>query len=304
MHLMVFDVGGTEIKYSVMGDDLVPRAAGSVPTPMTTRDDFISTLAALYAPHRDEVEGVAVSLPGFIDSENGVVRGGGALSYNWGQPVGPLLSAACGGCKVVLENDGKAAAVAELAEGALKGCSNASVFLIGTGVGGGLVVGGKVVRGLHCTAGEFSFLNANIHNWGGPSDLVSFQCSTTGLLAAYRDNKGLPQDTPLNGKQFFADVLAGDPVAMGTLDAFARGVAIQIYNLAVLLDIEKLAVGGGISRQPILIRKINEAYDRLMAGAAFPCAGDALFRPQIVSCRFGSEANQVGAYLRYQGAAL
>ena len=79
MKLMVFDVGGTEIKYSVMDETLVGREKGSVPTPMTDQEDFIETLYALYAPHKDEVEGIAMSLPGFIDSVNGVCLGGGAL---------------------------------------------------------------------------------------------------------------------------------------------------------------------------------------------------------------------------------
>ena len=68
MKLMVFDVGGTEIKYSVMDETLERRQSGSVTTPMTSQKDFFDILCELYAPHRDEVEGIAISLPGFIDS--------------------------------------------------------------------------------------------------------------------------------------------------------------------------------------------------------------------------------------------
>ena len=152
MKVMVFDVGGTEIKYSVMDEQLNRADAGSVPTPDDTQEHFLATLEALYRPHAAEVDGIAMSLPGFIDAEHGVVRGGGApsLLYNIGTPVGPLLSARCG-CRVFLENDGKAAAIAELQLGALKGCTNGAVFIIGTGVGGGLVINGQLVRGIHCT---------------------------------------------------------------------------------------------------------------------------------------------------------
>ena len=156
MKVMVFDVGGTEIKYSVMDEQFHREDAGSVPTPGDTQEHFLATLEALYRPHAAEVDGIAMSLPGFIDAEHGVVRGGGApsLLYNIGTPVGPLLSARCG-CRVFLENDGKAAAIAELQQGALKGCTNGAVFVIGTGVGGGLVINGQLVRGIHCTAGEY-----------------------------------------------------------------------------------------------------------------------------------------------------
>ena len=95
MKVMVFDVGGTEIKYSVMDEQLNRADAGSVPTPGDTQEHFLATLEALYRPHAAEVDGIAMSLPGFIDAEHGVVRGGGApsLLYNIGTPVGPLLSA-------------------------------------------------------------------------------------------------------------------------------------------------------------------------------------------------------------------
>lgn len=138
MKVMVFDVGGTEIKYSVMDEQLNRTDTGSTPTPADSQEHFLNTLREIYLPHKDEVDGIALSLPGFIDAEQGVVKGGGALSlaYNVGTPVGPRLAEACG-CRVWIENDGKAAAIAELERGALKGCRNAAVFIIGTGVGGG-----------------------------------------------------------------------------------------------------------------------------------------------------------------------
>ena len=91
MKLMVFDVGGTEIKYCVMDESLVREEAGSVPTPMSTQEEFFDLLCSLYEPHRGKVEGIAMCLPGFIDSENGRCLGGGALRYNHGKEVaGPL----------------------------------------------------------------------------------------------------------------------------------------------------------------------------------------------------------------------
>lgn len=136
MKVMVFDVGGTEIKYSVMDEGLNRTDAGSVPTPQDTQKHFLDTLYALYLPHRDEVSGIAMALPGFVDTHTGFVSNGGALLYNTGTQVGQLVRERCG-CPVTLENDGKAAALAELQAGALQGCCNAAVFIIGTGVGGG-----------------------------------------------------------------------------------------------------------------------------------------------------------------------
>ena len=143
MKVMVFDVGGTEIKYSVMDEGLNRTDAGSVPTPQDTQEHFLDTLYALYSPHRDEVSGIAMALPGFVDTRTGFVSNGGALLYNTGTQVGQLVRERCG-CPVTLENDGKAAALAELQAGALQGCCNAAVFIIGTGVGGGIIANGQL----------------------------------------------------------------------------------------------------------------------------------------------------------------
>ncbi len=120
MKIMVFDVGGTEIKYSVMDEQMHRTNSGAVPTPQDTQAQFLDAVYRLYVPHKDEVSGIAMALPGFVDNRTGYVSNGGALLYNTATPVGQLLAEKCG-CPVILENDGKAAAMAELANGALKG---------------------------------------------------------------------------------------------------------------------------------------------------------------------------------------
>ena len=60
------------------------------------------------------------------------------------------------------------------------------MFIIGTGVGGGLIIDGKLVRGRDCTAGEYSFMNTNADAWSDPSKTMAGQCSTSGLLSGYR----------------------------------------------------------------------------------------------------------------------
>ena len=294
MKVMVFDVGGTEIKYSVMDEQLNRADAGSVPTPGDTQEHFLATLEALYRPHAAEVDGIAMSLPGFIDAEHGVVRGGGApsLLYNIGTPVGPRLAQRCG-CRVFLENDGKAAAIAELQQGAL---------IIGTGVGGGLVINGQLVRGIHCTAGEYSYLHTNADDWRNGDKTVALQCSVTNLLRWYRARKNLPEDAPLNGRIFFEAANAGEPEALEVLHRLCKAVDVQIYNLTVLLDLEVVAIGGGISRQPLLLRMLNDIYEQEII-IGHPCSEEqarSLPRPAIVPCRFHNEANQVGALLGYR----
>ena len=300
MKVMVFDVGGTEIKYSVMDEQLNRTDTGSTPTPADSQEHFLNTLREIYLPHKDEVDGIALSLPGFIDAERGVVKGGGApsLAYNVGTPVGPRLAEACG-CRVWIENDGKAAAIAELERGVLKGCRNAAVFIIGTGVGGGIIANGQLVRGVHFTAGEYSFVNTNAEAWDAPDQNMACQCSTSNLLKWYRARKALPEDAPLDGRSFFAAANAGEPEALEVLRRFCHAVAVQIYNLTVLLDVEKVAIGGGISKQPLLLESLRSAYDGLYASRAGQAYMEGLPRCQIVPCAFSSEANQVGVAAAY-----
>ena len=74
MKVMVFDVGGTGIKYSVMDEQLNRTDTGSTPTPADSQEHFLNTLREIYLPHKDEVDGIALSLPGFIDAEQEIGR--------------------------------------------------------------------------------------------------------------------------------------------------------------------------------------------------------------------------------------
>ena len=125
-------------------------------------------------------------------------------------------------------------------------------------------------------------------------------------MSGYRARKGLPADAPMDGRIFFEAVHAGETEANEVLRSFCRAVAVQIYNLNVLLDLEKVAIGGGISKQPILVETLNEVYEEyILRGHPFSEAqARCLPRPEIVPCRFLSEANQIGAFASYQKAFL
>ncbi|MBQ1827042.1 MAG: ROK family protein, partial [Erysipelotrichaceae bacterium] len=184
MKLLAIDVGGTEIKSALIDQDYTLSDWDSIPTPQDSFEDFLSAIDMIYAKYRGQVEGVAMALPGFIDSEKGLCNSGGALTYNAGKYLGPILEERLG-CRVHLENDGKAAAMAELANGSLRGCKNAAVFIIGTGIGGGLIVDGKLVKGKNFTAGELSFLSVSMEKDQGDGTMAGMMCdycSTPALL--------------------------------------------------------------------------------------------------------------------------
>ena len=258
MKIMVFDVGGTEIKYSVMDEQMHRTDSGAVPTPQDTQVQFLDAVYRLYAPHKDEVTGIAMALPGFVDNRTGYVSNGGALLYNTATPVGQLLAEKCG-CPVILENDGKAAAMAELANGALKDCCNAAVFIIGTGVGGGVIVNGKVIDGAHGAGGEIGHITVNPHETAvcgcGKRGCLEQYSSATGVVRCMKKLLDANPDTActLRGKDFEAkDVFdaarAGDALAAREVDEMASTLGMALANIAATTDPEMFMIGGGVAR--------------------------------------------------------
>ena len=294
MKVMVFDVGGTEIKYSLMDEKLKVYDSGFTKTPMDSFKSFENVIYQIYEPYKDEADGIAMSLPGFIDVEKGRCNGGGGLFYNHNVDVGVLLSKKCG-CKVVLENDGKCAVKAEHSVGCLKGCNNAAVFVMGTGVGGGLIIDGKVVKGRHFTAGEYSYIVADQDAYQKSKSYVGTACSTRGLLLEYQEKTN--SEEMISGRDFFA-LLENDDIAKQVFEDFCNRVAIQIFNLYWLLDLEKIAIGGGISRQDILIETINKKFNSLLDNSPMKKYLPTI-ETTILRAEYGNEANQIGALMTY-----
>lgn len=294
MKLLTFDVGGTEIKYAVSDENMNFTDKGYVPTPMDTFEEFADVIYDIYEQHKDEVEGIAMCLPGFIDVKNGRCNGGGGLLYNRGTDVGKLLEERCG-CKIVLENDAKAAIMAEYYKGALQGCENAAVFIIGTGVGGGIIIDSKIVRGPHFRAGEFSFVLTEAENYDQKDAVMANTCSTRAMLMNYARKCG--SEELISGREFFKR-LPEDQMAKEAFDELCTNIAVQIYNLSWLLDLEKIAIGGGISHQPIVTERIKEKFAEVISKSS---AGhmDLPMYTQIVPCAFSNDANLIGAFINY-----
>lgn len=153
------DIGGTSVKWAVLGEDFSIRERGSIPTDFSIAEEAVSTLMEIVEPYADRVRAIGVSAPGGIyeGDPDGVIHRGGALTYMDGCPVGRLLRERFD-MPVAVDNDGKCCALGEYAAGALRGAFTGVVLAIGTGIGGGIVVDGRVLRGANGFAGEFSFI--------------------------------------------------------------------------------------------------------------------------------------------------
>ena len=138
-------------------------------------------------------------------------------------------------------------------------------------------------------------------DWDNPGTTAGMVCSTVGLLDQNRLYTGFVTDPMIDGRQFFEKVNSGDKMSMLILRKFCRQVAMHIINLTILLDLEKVAIGGGISAQPILLQTIQESLDGIYDNPG-PYFDPALPKTELVLCKYGSEANQVGAYYYYKMA--
>lgn len=301
---LLIDIGGTFIKYSLTDAHAQKVSGGKVPTPLTGMDDLLAAIEGFAALWKGQFEGCAVSMPGRIDTKRGIAHTGGILSgFMWEQPFAALLEQRLG-VPVTIANDGKCAAAAEAWTGSLAGVDNGLVLVLGTGIGGGIILNGRVYMGSHSAAGEVSNLVTELGSMEGDdfrfevigkvaeSPVWAGKASASGLIAAYAAEKQLPAHGPQpTGEEIFAAYAAGEPEACRALKKFARRVALGIIGLQSVLDVERVAIGGGISAADALLPAIQTELDDLFTR----CPVFPMLEPELVRCRYGNDANMIGA---------
>lgn len=288
------DVGGTAVKWAVVGEDFEIHERGSLPTGFTTADETVAALIGLVEPYRERISGVGVSAPGGIyeGDPDGTIHRGGALMFMDGCPLGKLMREALS-LPAAVNNDGKCCALGEYAAGALRGTHCGVVLAIGTGIGGGIVIDGKVLRGAHCFAGEFSFLRNDVFSKVTPSGgTFAYSGGWRALRDAAVAEKGLPADSPVDGRRVFEWIAAGDKDAQRALNRYARRFDCMLANLQAVLDPEVFVIGGGISCHPELIDALRDQMPSVIEDFEF-LGGVPL--PQVKAAELGNDANLIGA---------
>ena len=254
----------------------------------------------------DQVEGVGIGVPGPVQKSS-VVPIVCANLGGWGQQdVAANLSGLLNGMKVLVGNDANVAALGEIWMGAAKGCRSAVMVTLGTGVGGGVIVDGKVVEGAHGAGGEIGHITVNRHETAtcgcGKRGCLEQYSSATGvvrcmklLLEEHPDTPCTLQGTDFAAKDVFDAARAGDPLAAKEVDQMTDLLGLALASIASTTDPEVFLVGGGVSR-----------------------AGDVLFQPLVAhykeyafkSCReipikqasLGNDAGIYGAVRLIVGA--
>ncbi|MFD1173321.1 ROK family protein [Oceanobacillus picturae] len=282
---IAFDIGGTFLKYAVVGADSTILEHNKVKTPKTL-DGLLEVIHTFAAIHKD-VQGIAVSLPGAVSHE-GIVYGSSAIPFIHGPNIKQLIASGTS-LPVYIENDANCAGYAEVWAGAAKGKKDVLVMAIGTGVGGAIIKNGEVHKGANLHGGEFGSMLLNANNKDMKEEEWVRMDSTLSMVRKVAKRKNVEPES-LSGEEIFSLAASGDRICREAIDDFFHLLAIGIFNLQYIYDPEIILIGGGISARKDLIERIHDKLDRILE--SFP---KATIRPEIGTCKFRQNANLLGA---------
>ena len=274
------DLGGTTAKAGLFTTAGALLEKWEVPT--DTSDEGIRILPNLAAAllgkmeekglTADQIEGVGIGVPGPVQ-DSSVVPIVCANLGGWGQQdVAANLSLLLNGMKVMVGNDANVAALGEIWMGAAKGCRSAVMVTLGTGVGGGVIVNGKVIDGAHGAGGEIGHITVNKNETAvcgcGKHGCLEQYSSATGVVRCMKKLLEENPDTPctLRGTDFAAkDVFdaarAGDALAAKEVDQMTDDLGLALAIIAATADPEVFLVGGGVARAgDVLFQPLTEHY--------------------------------------------
>ena len=297
------DVGGTTVKCGLFeengslidkweiptrtengGENVLPDIAATVMSKMT-----VKKIA------KEDVIGVGVGIPGPV--MRGVVPV--AVNLHWGEKnveyeLGNLLD-----MKVRAGNDANVAALGEQWKGGGEGMDSVIMVTLGTGVGGGIIVDGKIVEGAHGAGGEIGHIHVE-DNITDPCGCGNYGCleqvaSATGIVRLAKEelakNPVLPsalRDTEVTSKAVFDAYKDGDAMASTIVNRFAKYLGTGIATIAAVTDPEVIVIGGGVSKAGECLTDIVGNYFRARAFSA--CR-----HTMIVLAKLGNDAGIYGA---------
>jgi len=284
------DIGGTNLKYGILNNAGNLIYHDKVKTPKDNIVEFTNILFSIIDKYQDQIKGIAISSPGKIDKKNGTIYHGGSLPFLDHINLKDVIEKKYN-IFTNIENDGKSAALAELWLGNLQGIENAAAIVLGTGVGGGIVLDGHLLYGQHSQAGEFSFMMNDFKNNDFMQAAVGANTSAVNMIKEIGTRLNLSD--PSDGIIVFNYINNKDRNIFPIFENFCNYVAKLILNIQSVVDLQRIVIGGGISAQPILTETINKKYDQLLTEV--PIIGETLTRPEILNAKFQNDANLYGA---------
>jgi glucokinase len=299
------DIGGTKIAAGVVDEEGSILETVKVPTPSTPEgvvDAIVAAVRQVSTGH--QIEAVGIGAAGYVDDKRATVLF--APNINWRHEALKDKVEQRVGLPVVVENDANAAAWGEYRFGAGQGHSDVICITLGTGLGGGIIIGNKLRRGRFGVAAEFGHVRVV------PDGLLC-GCGSQGCWEQYASGRalvryakqraaatpehaetllGLGDGTPegIEGRHISAAARQGDKVAIDSFRELARWAGAGLADLASLFDPSAFIVGGGVSDEgELVLEPIRKSFRRWLIG------GEWRPHAQVLAAQLGGKAGLVGA---------
>lgn len=284
-YLYGIDIGGTTVKMGLFREDGILKEKWEIKTRTEENGKYILGDIADSVKENmkqneistENLSGIGVGVPGAVLNFSKVNE---CVNLGWGSvDVAAQLSDAIG-CPVRATNDANAAALGEIWMGAASDCKSAVMITLGTGVGGGIIVDGKIIDGSHGYGGEIGHMTVD------PEDDRVCNCGKTGCLELYASATGIVYETKkalaqtekesslrsmdtITAKDIFDAAKAGDEFAKDQVKALGQKLALASGNIALMVDPEVFVIGGGVSKAgQILLDAVEEYYKKYTFGKA------------------------------------
>ncbi|MFD1900738.1 ROK family protein [Enterococcus termitis] len=263
-----FDIGGTTVKYGILDENGNILEKGSIATAYEP-DAFYTSLLKIVrdAQANYPIKGIGISAPGIVQ-EDGFMLTAGAIRPLYGENFKQKLESVTG-LPVTVDNDANAVAIAEKWIGNAVDMENYLCLVLGTGVGGGIVINGKVYRGAHGMAGEFGWMMIDTLPEEGNLEDVSINKRTAtvgGLVRLY--NEALQQNneqyTPVkDAREILTLAENGDALATAITKQFYVDLSVGLVNLISCFDPEAVLIGGGISANDYFLKELQKTLEEI-----------------------------------------
>ena len=296
------DIGGTSVKCGLFTDNGALLDKWEVPTRKENNGEHILADIAESIQKKmkerelefSDVAGVGMGVPGPITDEGKVLK---CANLGWGifnvnEEMSDLIH-----LPVVAANDANVAALGEMWMGGGKGYEDVIMITLGTGVGGGVIIGGKVIAGSNGAGGEIGHMIVNpkesdVCGCGGHGHLEQY-ASATGIVRLAKkklrdseDYSTLRNVTSISAKDIFDHAKAGDKIAMELVEELGFYLGTALAHVACVVDPQVFVIGGGVSKAGnILIETVEKYYNN-----------NILFALQHKEFRLAELGNDAGIY--------
>ena len=310
MYHLGIDLGGTNIAVGVVDENFNIVGRGKMktnaPRPVEEICDDMATAAKMAIADAgltmDDIDTIGIGAPGSINPYTGIIAVSNNLKFE-NAPVGPMLKERLGR-DVFIENDASAAAYGEFLAGAGLGTNDMVAITLGTGVGGGIIIGGKLFAGSNLAGGELGH-TVIVHDGEqctcGRKGCWEAYASATGLIKLTKKAMEANPDSKMwelcggdinnaSGRTAYDGMRAGDKVATEVVNKYEDYVACGITNMVNIFQPEVLCIGGGISKEgdtllnPIVKKVVADRFTKNVAK-----------QTEVKIAKLGNDAGIIGA---------